>query len=230
VDHVEAPDGQVLEQFPPRVRREIAVSPENLAFVRQALVGVVNEPKGTAYKVRSKDIEVAGKTGTAQVRGRGAADADTYDAATHAWFVGFAPAGRPKIALSVLVEHGGHGGDVAAPVAVEIIDNYFAQVAPGDKAAPRVGLPRRRGGGIIPTSDVEDVPPPPESIVKANRARAQDEEAASAPVDAAPAPSAPPKKPRPAPKAAAPLGEAPPMRLDFSKPDEPEAPPAEEPR
>jgi penicillin-binding protein 2 len=196
VDHVEAPDGQVLEEFAPRVRREITVSPENLAFVRQALTGVVNEPKGTAYKARSSEIEIAGKTGTAQVRGRGA-ETGGYETATHAWFVGFAPAGRPKIAFAVIVEHGGHGGDVAAPVASEIVDNYFETVDPANKAAPKVGLPRRRGGGIIPASDAAEAPPKP--------ARAR-----PAAAKAAPAPDK--------------LGEAPPMRLDFSKPDEPAAP------
>ena len=67
VERVESPEGKMLEEFPPRVRRELAVSPETLATVRQALVGVVNEPKGTAYRARLDDIEVAGKTGTAQV-------------------------------------------------------------------------------------------------------------------------------------------------------------------
>jgi penicillin-binding protein 2 len=156
VDHVEAPDGQVLEEFPPRVRRELAVSPENLALVRQALVGVVNEPKGTAFKVRSKEIEIGGKTGTAQVHGRKGDVNGGYEDQTHAWFVGFAPAGRPRIALAVLVEHGGHGGEIAAPMAVEIVNNYFETVAPEQKNAPHLGLPRRRGG--VPTSAPEPAP------------------------------------------------------------------------
>src|SRR5262245_44062159 len=142
VERVESPEGTTLEEYGPRVRRELAVAPETLAIVRQALVGVVNESKGTAYRARLKDIEVAGKTGTAQVQ---IARADgTHELGTHAWFVGFAPAGRPKIALAVLVEHGGHGGDVAAPPAMEIVDNYFETVAPADREAPHVGLPRRR--------------------------------------------------------------------------------------
>jgi penicillin-binding protein 2 len=141
VQRVEAPDGQVLEEFAPRVRREIAVAPESLSIVKQGLVGVVNESKGTAFKARSHDIEVAGKTGTAQVRsGR---TEGGYESATHAWFVGFAPAGRPKIAFAVLVEHGGHGGDVSAPIAVEIVNNYFETISPGDKDAPRIAKPVR---------------------------------------------------------------------------------------
>ncbi len=144
VERVESPDGQVLEEFAPRVRREVSVAPETLAIVRQALVGVVNEPKGTAFRARAKDIEVAGKTGTAQVHGRHT-ELGGYEAGDHAWFVGFAPAGRPRIAVAALVEHGGHGGDVAAPVAMEIIHNYFETVAPADREAPHLGLPRRRG-------------------------------------------------------------------------------------
>jgi penicillin-binding protein 2 len=142
VERVESPEGKTLEEFPPRVRRELAVSPETLATVRTALVGVVNESKGTAYRARLDDIEVAGKTGTAQVQS-GHAEGG-YENGTHAWFVGFAPAGRPKIAIAVLVEHGGHGGDVSAPLAMDIIHNYFETIAPADREAPHVGRPRRR--------------------------------------------------------------------------------------
>ncbi|HVZ86928.1 MAG TPA: penicillin-binding protein 2 [Polyangia bacterium] len=155
VERVESSDGQVLEEFAPRVRREVSVAPETLAIVRQALVGVVNEPKGTAFKARAKDIEVAGKTGTAQVHGRHT-ELGGYEGGDHAWFVGFAPAGRPKIAVAVLVEHGGHGGDVAAPVAMEIIHNYFDNVAPADRDAPHLGLPRRHKNQVeAPTTTAE---------------------------------------------------------------------------
>ncbi len=158
VERVESPDGQTLEEFAPRVRREVSVAPETLAIVRQALVGVVNESKGTAYKNRSKEIEVAGKTGTAQVHGRHT-ELGGYEAGDHAWFVGFAPAGRPRIAVAVLVEHGGHGGDVAAPVAMEIIDKYFETIAPADREAPHVGLPRRHKNLVeAPEPAAEEAP------------------------------------------------------------------------
>jgi penicillin-binding protein 2 len=190
VERVESPEGRVLEEFAPRVRRELAVSPETLATVRQGLVGVVNESKGTAYRARLQDIEVAGKTGTAQVQsGQGSG---AYESGTHAWFVGFAPAGRPKIAFAVLVEHGGHGGDVAAPPAMEIINNYFETVAPADREAPRVGSQRRRAPG------------PPVKPAAAKPAAP----AAGAP-PAAPAPAAPAAPPASAPAAPAeaPAGE-----------------------
>jgi hypothetical protein len=76
--------------------------------------------------------------------------------------VGFAPAGRPKIAIAALVEHGGHGGDVTAPIVMEIVHNYFDNVDPADKDAPHVGLPRRHNHNVeLPdaTPDGEDEAP-----------------------------------------------------------------------
>ncbi len=187
----------MLEEFAPRVRRELAVSPETLAIVRQALVGVVNESKGTAFKARLKDIEVAGKTGTAQVRS-GHADGG-YETATHAWFVGFAPAGRPRIALAVLVEHGGHGGDVAAPLAMEIVNNYFETVAPADRDAPRVGLRRRVPR---PADAPAGAAPPGAGAAPPGAAAAPPGAGAAPPAGAvtpapAPAPAPAPKEPTP---------------------------------
>ena len=147
----------MVEEFAPRVRHELAISAEHLAFVRQALVGVVNESKGTAYKARlDEDLEVAGKTGTAQVRrfSRRGEPVSTYEQNDHAWFVGFAPAGNPRIAFAVLIEHGGHGGEVAAPIAMEIAHGYFETVAPGDRVAPKVGLARRRYSRSAPVRSV----------------------------------------------------------------------------
>ena len=140
VERVESPSGQIIEQFPPRVRREVSVSPESLAFLRRALYGVVFDSKGTAYKARPKHIEIAGKTGTAQVFQGGRRGGDEpplpYERVDHAWFAGFAPAAKPRIAFAVLVEHGGHGGSVSAPVAVEIVENYFDTVAPLEERNP----------------------------------------------------------------------------------------------
>ncbi len=151
VERVEAPDGHVVEELPPRVRRELSASPESLAFLRQALAGVVHETKGTAWKARLADIEVAGKTGTAQVRKvsrKNEAPVPPEEQNDHAWFAGFAPAGRPRIAFAVFVAHGGHGGEVAAPVAMEIVRGYFDAAAPADREAPRLGLLRRRARGV----------------------------------------------------------------------------------
>jgi penicillin-binding protein 2 len=140
VERVESPSGRIIEEFPPRVRRDVSASPESLAFLRRALYGVVFDSKGTAYKARPKHIEIAGKTGTAQVFQGGRRGGDEpplpYERVDHAWFAGFAPAAKPRIAFAVLVEHGGHGGSVAAPVAAEIVENYFDTVVPPDERNP----------------------------------------------------------------------------------------------
>jgi penicillin-binding protein 2 len=153
VERIESPAGQVTEEFPPRARRDVAVSGETLAFLRKALVGVVNERTGTAHKVQSQKFEVAGKTGTAQVqraaRKKGEDPLPAYELSSHSWFAGFAPAAKPRIAFAVIVEHGGHGADAAAPVAVEIVDNYLDMIIPAAEREPppkltREGRPSRK--------------------------------------------------------------------------------------
>ena len=127
VHAVETSDGAVVQEFSPRVRRTISVKPEHLTLINKALEGVVNEEKGTAYKERLPDADIAGKTGTAQTS-RSSRGIDPsrlwYFHRDHAWFAGFAPAKSPEIAIVVLVEHGGAGGRAAAPVAMRIARDY----------------------------------------------------------------------------------------------------------
>jgi penicillin-binding protein 2 len=82
---------------------------------------------GTGRRAHLAGVEVAGKTGSAQVvaSARLARDPRSHKLLPHGWFVCFAPADRPKIAMAVLVEHGGSGGEAAAPVAQEILARYF---------------------------------------------------------------------------------------------------------
>ncbi|MBF0491480.1 MAG: penicillin-binding protein 2 [Deltaproteobacteria bacterium] len=92
-----------------------------------ALKGVVQDPGGTAHRIALPGVEIGGKTGTAQVvnydtQGRKAKSRKTED---HAWFVAYAPAENPEIALAVVVEHGGHGGAAAAPIAQAVLKKYF---------------------------------------------------------------------------------------------------------
>ena len=145
VERVESPDGQdaggVRAARAPRaggLARDAGDRPPGAGRRRQRDQGhgVQGAPRRT--------IEVAGKTGTAQVHGaRTAERRRTSGTTTPGSSASRRPGGR-KIAFAVLVEHGGHGGDVAAPLAMEIVDNYFETVAPADKEAPHVGLPRRR--------------------------------------------------------------------------------------
>jgi len=127
--------GGVEIDFPPRVRRKITIPGDDLKVVLEGMHGVVNEPGGTAYKERTTKVEVAGKTGTAQVsRITQKAGVDPrsvwYFNRDHAWFAGVAPYDDPEIAVVVLVEHGGGGGHNAAPIAMRVIDDWFTKIKP----------------------------------------------------------------------------------------------------
>ena len=116
----------ILRDAPSALVRKVNVSPETLEIVRDALKGVVNEPGGTGAAARSVMAVVAGKTGTAQVVGiRKDSKYLAERFRDHAWFISFAPVEKPEIALSVFVEHGGHGGSAAAPIAKKTIEAYL---------------------------------------------------------------------------------------------------------
>ncbi len=125
---VETSDGAVVQDFPPRIRQKAKIAPENLTRVNEALYAVVNDEKGTAYPVRDRTLEVAGKTGTAQTGYVNPGNDDPkkawYLSRDHAWFAAYSPAKAPEIAVVVLVEHGGSGPTVAAPIAMQVVKEY----------------------------------------------------------------------------------------------------------
>jgi penicillin-binding protein 2 len=104
-----------------------------MALLRDALIGVVNEPHGTGGRARDRKLIVAGKTGTAQVinleteKSLGKESEIPLEFRDHAWFVAIAPVESPKLALAVLVENGGHGGSVAAPIAKKMMRAYLGK-------------------------------------------------------------------------------------------------------
>jgi penicillin-binding protein 2 len=121
VERVESASGQVIAEYPPTLRRKVHISARALREVARGLWGTVNDPHGSAYTHRIPGIEAAGKTGTAQVRKLTKQSAGGWDPfRDHAWFAGYYPASDPEIAVVVLIEHGGKGGQVAAPVAMEV--------------------------------------------------------------------------------------------------------------
>ena len=104
--------------------RLTGTSPSTLRAIRKGLYLAVNEDGGTGYrKVRSDIITIAGKSGTAQAPPEGDQRGD------HAWFAGFAPYEDPEIAFAVIIEHGGHGGEIAGPVAKAIAEAYAKRKA-----------------------------------------------------------------------------------------------------
>jgi len=100
---------------------------KNLDVVINGMYGVVNENGGTAHRAHIDGVTVGGKTGTAQVVSLGITEQskDEKKFQDHAWFVAAAPMEAPEIAVAVLVEHGGHGGSAAAPLAKQVIEAYL---------------------------------------------------------------------------------------------------------
>jgi penicillin-binding protein 2 len=144
---VETSNGTVVQEFSPRVRRQVGVSAENLTLVQKALRAGVNEIGGTAYRAREQSrlagFDMAGKTGTAQVSHHVTRGAETervwYFNREHAWFAAYAPIKSPEVAVVVLVEHGGAGGKHAAPIAFEVVRAYQEFVR-DRREGPRAGV------------------------------------------------------------------------------------------
>ncbi|HET9958925.1 MAG TPA: penicillin-binding protein 2, partial [Polyangiaceae bacterium] len=128
VRSIETSDGTVVQEFPPRVRRMVSVDAEHLSIVKNGLEGVVTDEKGTAHKERAEGVDMAGKTGTAQVTHVTPRGVDPgkiwYFNRDHAWFSGYAPSRSPEIAIVVLIEHGGGGGKNAVPVAMRVVRDW----------------------------------------------------------------------------------------------------------
>jgi penicillin-binding protein 2 len=113
----------------------LGIRPETIAAVKEGMRAVVAE--GTGWRARLSSIEVCGKTGSAQVvtKSRLAQSPNAFEMLPHGWFLAFAPADDPRIALAVLVEHGRSGGESAAPVARQILAHYFGvdrPIGPGE--------------------------------------------------------------------------------------------------
>lgn len=148
VRKVESLDGTLIREYGPEKIREVTLKENTLKHVRSALSAVVNSGSGTGGRAKSNIVEIAGKTGTAQVAemrgGFVKSEQLPYFIRDHAWFVAYAPAEKPEIAVVTLVEHGGHGGAAAAPLAKRVIEKYFSLQShpPDQRQASRQGETR----------------------------------------------------------------------------------------
>jgi len=112
-----SPEGKTIESIKPQVVGRISLSATTLEILRRALWGAVNEA-GTGWRARVPSLGISGKTGTAQnPRGQ-----------DHAWFGAYAPDEDPRIAMVVFLEHGGHGGPIATPIAGRIFREIFEEI------------------------------------------------------------------------------------------------------
>jgi len=118
VKEIRSVGGKVMIKTP-EIAGHLPISDSHLKSIRKSLRAVVHSAEGTGRQASVKDVEVAGKTGTAQ----------NPHGEDHAWFVGFAPIDNPQMVVVVLVEHGGHGGTTAAPLARRIIEAYLKRGA-----------------------------------------------------------------------------------------------------
>ena len=124
---------------PYEIPRSLGLKPSTLAAIRKGLFMAVNSG-GSARRAQISDLIVAGKTGSAQVVSSSKLKKDIDTIQPRAWFAGFAPLENPRIALAVLVDHGGSGGAAAAPVALAIFEKFFgrtpAEAAPAKRVSP----------------------------------------------------------------------------------------------
>ncbi len=128
----------------------IPTTPEHVAEVLEAMSDVVNAPNGTARQVGAgSSYRIAGKTGTAQVFAIKQNQTVKNEKLPehlrdHAWFIAFAPVEAPRIALAVLIEHGGSGSGAAAPIARKLLDQYLLR----ETGAPRLTARHSSGGHL----------------------------------------------------------------------------------
>jgi penicillin-binding protein 2 len=130
IREIRTAEGERKKSFKPEVVGRLSASKQTLALLHRGLWEVVNGERGTAKIARLEGIEICGKTGTAQVFGYKSDEEREKEKPDylkpHAWFVAYGPTSDPKIAVSVLIEHGEKGSTAAAPVASAIIKSYLA--------------------------------------------------------------------------------------------------------
>ena len=130
--------------------------PKHFDEIIADMIDVAHSPRGTAIGIgRAAEYKIAGKTGTAQVKG--IAQNERYDERRvaehfrdHALFIAFAPAEQPQIAVAVIVENGGHGSSAAAPVARKLMDYYLLGKLP---EPPKAAAPARAPAPAATTNE-----------------------------------------------------------------------------
>ncbi len=141
IDRVENSLGEVIEIPEVEELGRLPLSAANLERLRNGLLEAVQGENGTGKQARTEAAVVAGKTGTAEYTGQ---LVEGGNLPSHAWFAGYAPADRPRIAFMVLIRDGGEGSAAAAPVARDIVDFYFTGTLAPMRYAP---FTARRGIG-----------------------------------------------------------------------------------
>jgi penicillin-binding protein 2 len=158
VDRVQKDGSYQRFRVPSLVLHEVKLAPPALKSVREGLWQVVNAPGGTGSASRIEGLDVAGKTGTVQViaqHGWVKAESLPFKYRDHAWFASFASLNSPQLVVVVFVEHGGHGGADAAPLAKQIYEARFRDKVMGarlDLSNPETLEQIKEGDMPLPTT------------------------------------------------------------------------------
>jgi penicillin-binding protein 2 len=145
--------GTVTNTIEPQIIRKLPIDEANLTIVREGMRNAITV--GTSWKANLVDVQVAGKTGTAEFFGprRGGR------LPTHAWFTAYAPYENPEIAVVVFVYNGGEGSEVAAPIAADMLRAYF-KLPPDAPLVPRLAPPPPETGTTAPVNQPAPANPP----------------------------------------------------------------------
>lgn len=148
-----------VRQMPLEKTHEVALKPEHVEVIKNAMVGVNKEGTGTKAFAGAKYV-AAGKTGTAQVfslKGGTYSHGGTKEfLRDHALFIAFAPADKPKIALAVIVENAGFGATSAAPITRQVFDYYLQGIVPKGPVPDEPGEPMPEGRDVAHYVDPQD--------------------------------------------------------------------------
>jgi penicillin-binding protein 2 len=141
---------RLLKNKPVAPQQQLAVDEDHLQFIRKAMWGVVDHGTAAAAKLPLSGIQMAGKTGTAQTHNLSAGERGDYTSATwklrdHSLFMGFAPFDNPRYAAATIVEHGGFGAAVAAPLIRDTITYLYDK----QKALAALDLFEQSIGGTL---------------------------------------------------------------------------------
>lgn len=122
IQRIIRPDGEAEFEFKPEVRGQLNIDPKAMDVIRRGMWAVVNESGGTGKRAAVPGVAVAGKTGTAQFKGRVGGENRTDN---KTWFISFAPFDEPRYAACVMVENGTAGGVDCAPRVREVFYRIF---------------------------------------------------------------------------------------------------------
>jgi penicillin-binding protein 2 len=168
--------GTVTNTIEPQVVRKLPIDPENIRLVQEGMRAAIT--RGTSWKANLQDIQVAGKTGTAEYFG----PKKGGRLPTHAWFTAYAPYDKPEIAVVVFVNDGGEGSEMAAPIAADILRAYFKLPADAPLVERLLPPPPQTGTTAPNTNTAPAQPQQPQANYAGRVAEVTDNSATENPV------------------------------------------------